>query len=195
MIQDSRNKISFNATPANTGDNDVFAIFKDSNRSNAMKPIPTNTTTSNTNLLQTMQKNEQNTNIQQNVNHVGQDTFEKKDKKNVVKQVAIGTSIALLVYSAFALIKYKSAEGSKKIIPRLTEPIKFLSARINPNGFKPSVTIEENEIKYVGKVSMHISRLSKNQRNTYVKQLFEKSTFTEEGKERFLTFFGKYLNQ
>ena len=76
-----------------------------------------------------------------------QDTFEKKDKKNVVKQVAIGTSIALLAYSAFALIKYKSAEGSKKIIPRLTEPIKFLSARINPNGFKPSVTIEENEIK------------------------------------------------
>ena len=93
MIQDSRNKISFNATPANTGDNDVFAIFKDSNRSNAMKPIPTNTTTSNTNLLQTMQKNEQNTNIQQNVNHVGQDTFEKKDKKKITKKARVEATV------------------------------------------------------------------------------------------------------
>lgn len=191
MIQDSRNKISFNATPANTGDNDVFAIFKDSNRSNAMKPIPTNTTTSNTNLLQTMQKNEQNTNIQQNVNHVGQDTFEKQDKKKTIKNIAIGTSIALLAYSTFALVKYRKNYGG--LFNKLAEPIKVLKARVNPNGFKPSVSIEENEIKYLSELFEHICRLSKKQQDKFVNNLYSRTT--QEVKNALSRHFNNVINR
>ena len=191
MIQDSRNKISFNATPANTGDNDVFAIFKDSNRSNAMKPIPANTTTSNTNLLQTMQKNEQNTNIQQNVNHVGQDTFEKKDKKKITKKATIGTGALAVAYIAFALIKYRKKSGG--FLPKLVEPYNVLKARLNPNGFKPTVTIEENDMGYLGEVSTHLSRLKKTQKAKYIKNLYETTDFTEQGKNKFIGWYGEYL--
>ena len=156
-----------------------------------MKPIPTNTTTSNTNLLQTMQKNEQNTNIQQNVNHVGQDTFEKQDKKKTIKNIAIGTSIALLAYSTFALVKYRKNYGG--LFNKLAEPIKVLKARVNPNGFKPSVKIEEDELTYLNQVATHLKRLKEPQRENYIKKIYETTNFTEQGKNDFMRHFGRYI--
>ena len=184
-----------NQTPqSNTSE--IFAQFKNNIWSKPMKPISNNT---NTNVLQNLQNSEKKAEVQPKTSTVEQDTFEKKDKKNdkkkIAKYVAIGTGVVAITYSAFALIKHKSVGGSKKILPRLAEPIKVLAARINPNGFKPSVTIEEDETAYIGEVFTHISRLAKKQRNAYVNQLYEESTFTETGKETFIHYFRKFINQ
>ena len=126
------------------------------------------------------------------------DSFEKQDKKEKIKKAAkytaIGAGIAAVAYSAFALVKYHGRYlnfGGK-----LLEPIKVLAAKINPNGFKPPVMIEENEMKYVGYVSTHLSRLNNVQKKEkYIKHLFETTNFSEESKNQFIRWYGKYLNQ
>ena len=55
---------------------------------------------------------------------------------------------------------------------KLAEPIKVLKARVNPNGFKPSVSIEENEIKYLSELFEHICRLSKKQQDKFVNNIY-----------------------
>ncbi len=130
---------------------------------------------------------------QKQTNAAAQDKFEKTDNtKKIVKYSLISAGIAAVSYTAFALIKYKTVRG---FFPRIAEPVKVLQARINPNGFKPLVTIEENELLYVGKVAEHVCRLTEKQQVKYVKHLYENSTFTEEGKQDFIRYFGKYLRK
>ena len=120
-----------------------------------------------------------------------QDTFEKKDKKKTIKNIAIGTSIALLAYSTFALVKYRKNYGG--LFNKLAEPIKVLKARVNPNGFKPSVKIEEDELTYLNQVATHLKRLKEPQRENYIKKIYETTNFTEQGKNDFMRHFGRYI--
>ena len=101
MIHIKKSKITFSSNSGNVESNDIFAKFKNNNWSNTMKPITTNAT-NNSSLLQTMQKTEPKANPQQISSNIEQDTFVKKDKNNIAKKVAIGTSLALVAYSAFA---------------------------------------------------------------------------------------------
>ena len=120
-----------------------------------------------------------------------QDTFEKKDKKKTIKNIAIGTSIALLAYSTFALVKYRKNYGG--LFNKLAEPIKVLKARVNPNGFKPSVSIEENEIKYLSELFEHICRLSKKQQDKFVNNLYSRTT--QEVKNALSRHFNNVINR
>ena len=185
-----KSKITFSSNPTNIESNDIFAKFKNNNWSNAMKPITTNTT-SNSSLFQTMQKIEPKANPQQSTSNIEQDTFVKKDKNKIAKKVAIGTSLALVAYSAFALIKYRKHYGG--FFSKLVEPFKVIKARINPNGFKPSVTIEENEIKYLSELFKHICRLPKKQQDRFVNNLYSKST--QKVKDALLRHFDNVINR
>ena len=120
-----------------------------------------------------------------------QDTFEQKDRKKTIKNVAIGTGIALLAYSTFALVKYRKNYGG--LFSKLAEPIKVLKARVNPNGFKPSVKIEEDELAYLNQVATHLKRLTEPQRENYIKKIYETTNFTEQGKNDFMRHFGRYI--
>ena len=120
-----------------------------------------------------------------------QDTFEKKDKKKITKKATIGTGVLAVAYIAFALIKYRKKSGG--FLPKLVEPYNVLKARLNPNGFKPTVTIEENDMGYLGEVSTHLSRLKKTQKAKYIKNLYETTDFTEQGKNKFIGWYGEYL--
>ena len=124
------------------------------------------------------------------------DSFEKQDKKEKIKKAAkytaIGAGIAAVAYSAFALVKY--GKGSQSLGEALAEPIKVLKARMNPNKFKPSTAIEENERKYMLEIYTHLSRLSNEQAEHYVNQIYNNSNFSEEGRNIFTRLLGKYLN-
>ena len=98
-----------------------------------------------------------------------------------------------VAYSAFALVKY--GRGNRSIKEALVEPVKILLARINPNGFKPSVTIEENDMGFLGEVGTHLSRLKNIQKQKeYIKHIFETINFTIEGRNKFINSFGELLN-
>lgn len=191
MTHDTKSNINSNLLPKKTEHSNVFVHLKNNNWSNTMEPITPKTTTSSTSLLQTMLKTGSKFDIQQNINNVEKDTFTKQDKKNVAKNVAISTGIALLAYSVFALVKYRKNYGG--LFSKLAEPIKVLKARINPNGFKPSVKIEEDELIYLNEIATHLKRLTESQREKYIKFLYGTTTFTEQGKNDFIRHFGRYI--
>ena len=139
------------------------------------------------------QTSKNNVEVQQNSNMLQQDTFEKKDKKKIARNVAIGLGVMAFAYSVFALVKYGS--GNRSIKEALVEPVKILLARINPNGFKPSVAIEEDYDGFLGEVSTHLNRLKiVSKKEKYIQHLFETINFTEEGKDELIRIYGKYLN-
>ena len=181
-----------NQTPqSNTSE--IFAQFKNNIWSKPMKPVSNNT---NTNVLQNLQNSEKKVEVQPKTSTVEQDTFVKKDKKNdkkkIAKYIAIGTGVAAIAYSAFALIKYR--KGHLSIGEKLVEPIKTIAARINPNGFKPKKNIETEELDYVVEVYTHVKRLSKKQQQNYIQNLYQNSNFSNSAQELFKTHFNKYFN-
>ncbi len=178
-----------------TNTSEIFSQFRNDIWSKPMKPVSNNT---NTNILQNIQNSEKKVEVQPKTNAVEQDTFVKEDKKNdkkkVAKYVAIGTGVAALVYSAFALIKYR--RRYLNVGEKLAEPIKTLAARINPNRFKPSVAIEDNDMTFIGEVSLHLVRLKNPEKQKkYAQHLLETLSLTEEGRQKFIRHFGDLLNQ
>ena len=135
-----------------------------------------------------------NVEVQQNSNTLQQDAFEKKDKKKIARNAAIGLGVMALAYSAFALVKHKNVGGSKKIFPRLIEPIKILAARINPNGFRPKNDILENNLDYMTEVGLYIRRLNDKQKKQYIQHLYQNSNFNIEAKQEFERLFNIFLS-
>ena len=124
------------------------------------------------------------------------DSFEKQDKKEKIKKAAkytaIGAGIAAVAYSAFALVKY--GKGSQSLGEALAEPIKVLKARMNPNGFMPKTDIMQDELDYMAEVGLYLRRLTPKQKNEYVQNLYQKSNFNVEAKEKFERIFSQFLD-
>lgn len=151
----------------------------------------------NPDIFQNIQNQGKKVEVQPKTNTVEQDAFvkedKKKDKKKIAKYVAIGTGVAALAYSAFALVKYRE-KSYLNFSKKLAEPIKTLKARINPYDFKPKTDILENDIDYMCEAWCHVDRLTKNQQKKYVKNLYENINFNERTQDLFNLLLGKFLN-
>ena len=137
------------------------------------------------------QTSKNNVEVQQNLNTLQQDTFEKKDKKKVARNAAIGLGVMALAYSAFALVKHKDIKG---VLPKLAEPFNILKARINPNGFRPKTDILEDEHQFLREILNHTHRLTEKQKEQYLKYIYRSSNFAEEAKALFERHFARYVN-